>query len=72
VPDVASSFGDGDALSGEVGSLRDVQDVIARTQRLIDTPRPANGYPLAWQIEALHVGDLPTIAMAALRSPRSS
>jgi hypothetical protein len=45
-----------------------VQELIARAQRLADTPLPAGGYPLAWHVEALHVGDLSAIAVAALRT----
>ncbi len=52
--------------------LRTVQDVTARAQRLIDTPRPAGGHLLDWHVEAMHVGDLTAIAITALRSPASS
>jgi hypothetical protein len=37
-------------------------------QRLIDSPRPYDGYPLEWHVEALNVGDLTAIAMFALRA----
>ncbi len=56
-----------DAPTGGGGSLRSVQDVIARAQRLVDVPRPATGYPLAWHVEASNIGDLKAIAVAALR-----
>jgi hypothetical protein len=48
-----------------------VEDLIARGQRLVDSPRPAGGYPLGWHVEALHVGDLTAIAVAALRASGS-
>jgi hypothetical protein len=46
--------------------------LIDRAQRLVDTPRPPGGYPLAWHVEARHVGDLATLALAALRAPGPS
>jgi hypothetical protein len=45
------------------------EDLIARAQRLIDTPRPPDGYTLEWCVEANHVGDLNAIAIAALHAP---
>jgi hypothetical protein len=62
----------GDAPSGSGGSLRSVQNLMARAQRLLDSPRPVGGYPLEWHVEALHVGDLTAIAVAALRASDSS
>ena len=62
----------GGAPTGGGGSLRSVEDVVARAQRLIDTPRPYDGYPLEWQFEALNVGDLTAIAMVALRASSSN
>jgi hypothetical protein len=52
--------------------LRSAQELIARAQRLVDTPRPTGGYPLAWHVEALHVGDLNAIAAVALRARGSN
>jgi hypothetical protein len=49
-------------------SLRSTEDVITRAQRLIDSPRPYDGYPLEWHFEAMNVGDLTAIASVALRS----
>jgi hypothetical protein len=46
-----------------------VEDLIARAQRLIDTPRPPDGYTLEWCVEANYVGDLNAIAIAALHAP---
>ena len=57
--------------TGAQGSVPSVQELMARVQGLVDTPRPARGYPLDWYVEALHVGDLTAIAVAALRSPGS-
>jgi hypothetical protein len=48
--------------------LRGVEDVLARAERLIDSPRPYDGYPLEWHVEALNVGDLTAIAIVALRA----
>jgi hypothetical protein len=45
------------------------EDLIARAQRLVETPRPPDGYALEWCVEANHVGDLNAIAIAALQSP---
>jgi hypothetical protein len=47
----------------------DAKELIARAQRLADTPRPPEGYPLDWCVEAKHVGDLTAIAVTALREP---
>jgi hypothetical protein len=48
-----------------------VQEVVDRAQRLVDSPRPVDGYPHEWHVEARHVGDLTAIAALALRSPGS-
>jgi hypothetical protein len=70
VSDLDFQFRSG-APAGSGGSLRGAQDVVARAQRLVDTPRPVGGYPLKWHVEALHVGDLTAIAVAALRASDS-
>jgi hypothetical protein len=49
-----------------------VADVLARAERLIDAPRPYDGYPLEWHVEAWNVGDLTAIAMVALRASSSN
>ena len=43
------------------------QELVARAQQLIDTPRPPDGYTAAWCVEAKHLGDLNAIAIAAIR-----
>jgi hypothetical protein len=53
------------------GGLHGVDDVVDRAQRLIDSPRPYDGYPLEWHFEALNVGDLTAIATVALRASSS-
>jgi hypothetical protein len=50
------------------GQLLTVQDVMARVQRLSETPRPDGGYPLATAVEAYFLGDMTAIAAAAIRS----
>lgn len=62
----------GDPPTGGGGPLRSVEDVVARVERLIDSPRPYDGYPLEWHFEALNVGDLTAIAMVALRASSSN
>jgi hypothetical protein len=49
------------------GSARRAQELIARAQRLAETPRPPEGRPLSWYVEAMHVGDLTTLAALSLR-----
>lgn len=51
-----------------VRASSNVQDVMARGQRLVDEPRPPGGYPLAWHVEAMYLGDLTATAGAALRA----
>jgi hypothetical protein len=50
------------------GQLPTVHDVMARVQRLSETPRPDGGYPLATYVEAYFLGDMTAIAAAAIRS----
>jgi hypothetical protein len=45
-------------------SGHDVGTLVARGQHLVDS-RPRDAYPLAWYIEASHIGDLTAIAMVA-------
>jgi hypothetical protein len=70
VPDFDFSV-HGAAPTGGGEPLRTVDDVVARAQRLIDSPQPYDGYPLEWHFEALNVGDLTAIAIAALRASSS-
>jgi hypothetical protein len=71
VSDFEFSARGGAPVGGGGGSLRGPEDVVARAQRLIDSPQPYDGYPLEWHFEALNVGDLTAIATMALRASRS-
>jgi hypothetical protein len=51
---------------------RDVRRVAERGQWLVDTPRPGDGHPLRWHVEAFYVGDLTALAAAALRKQRGT
>jgi hypothetical protein len=62
----------GGAHSRGGGSSCTAEELIARAQYLIDVPRPYDGYPLPWHVEALNVGDLTAIATTALREQSSS
>ena len=57
----------GGGPSGE-GSTRDLDSVMAHAQALVDTPRLEGGYPLAWHVEAMLVGDFPAIALVRARA----
>lgn len=54
--------------SGSRGSTREVQELIARGQRLVDAGRPPAGESLAWYVEASYVGDFPALAAARARA----
>ena len=54
--------------AGEGAGLPDVGELIVRAQRLVDSPRPEDGYPLRWYIEAALIGDSTAITAAALQS----
>ena len=71
MPDFDFSVRAGAPTGGEEPS-RSVEDVVLRAQRLIDSPRPYDGYPLEWHFEALNVGDLTAIAMVALSASSSN
>jgi hypothetical protein len=58
----------GGAPRDDEGQLRSSDDVVTRAQNLIDSPRPYDGYPIEWHLEALNVGDLTAIATIALRA----
>ena len=45
-----------------------VHEVMARVQRLCETPKPDCGYPFANYVEAYFLGDITAITMAAIRS----
>jgi hypothetical protein len=70
VPELDFTSGGG-APKGSGGQLHGVDDIVDRAQRLIDSPRPYDGYPLEWHFEALNVGDLTAIAAVALRGSSS-
>jgi hypothetical protein len=63
------SFGGGSPGGGSLA--RGVNAVAARGQALVDTPRPDGGYPLAWHVQAMLLGDLSAFAAAAARKSRS-
>jgi hypothetical protein len=67
MPDQASRSSRGGTPSRSGGSA-DVQALMARGQRLVDTPRPVGGDSLAWYIEAQFVGDLSALAATALHT----
>jgi hypothetical protein len=50
------------------GQVPTVHEVMARVQRLSETPRPEGGYPLASYVEAYFIGDITAITAAAIRS----
>jgi hypothetical protein len=56
----------GEAPSGGEGPESYVADVIARGQRLADSPWPWDGFPLEWHVEAWLIGDLSALAAVAL------
>lgn len=68
MPDMATSSGGGDPLRSVCGA----EALVARAQRLVDAPGHANGEPLAWHAEAMHVGDMTVIATIALRAGGST
>jgi len=70
VPEFDADIGGG-APSGGGRPLGSMEDVVARAQRLIDSPRPYDGYPFEWHFEALNVGDLTAIAIVAIRAADS-
>jgi hypothetical protein len=45
---------------------RDVAALVARGQRLAQTPAPPGGRPLEWYVEAYYLGDF--AALAAVRA----
>jgi hypothetical protein len=65
---VAALAGSNPCSGDSQGPLVTVQQVIARAQRLCETPRPDGGYPLTWYVEASLVGDMTAISAAAIRS----
>jgi hypothetical protein len=52
------------------GQTPTVKEVIARVQRLCDTPRPEGGYPLATSVQGYFLGDITAIVAATIRSER--
>jgi len=66
MPEVTGSGRCG-ASPGSGGSRRDVQEFVARGQRLVDGPRPTGDEALAWHIQAYFLGDFAATAAAVLR-----
>lgn len=60
--------GGGEVSSAGLGSRYGAKDLVGRLQRLVEMPRPAEGYPLEWYIEAHYLGDVTAIATLSLRS----
>jgi hypothetical protein len=58
----------GDASSGALGSSVGVKELIGRLERLLEKPRPAEGYPAECFVEAWYLGDIAALAMLSLRS----
>ena len=63
----SESCGDSEIPSGGAARYR-AKDLIARLQRLLEMPRPVEGYPLERYIEAQHLGDVTVIATLSLRT----
>ncbi|HUO75193.1 MAG TPA: hypothetical protein VMU39_30820 [Solirubrobacteraceae bacterium] len=55
----------GDGPGGGDGPC-DVNELIARGQRLADAPWPYDGYPHEWHVEAWLIGDLGALASVIL------
>jgi hypothetical protein len=53
-------------------AARAVRAASWRARSLVDAPRPAGGYPLAWYIEAQYIGDFTAVAAAAVRAAAAS
>ncbi|MFL5862249.1 MAG: hypothetical protein ACJ780_15950 [Solirubrobacteraceae bacterium] len=41
------------------------------SQRLVDAPRPPDGHPTSWHVQAAYAGDFTALVAAALRAERS-
>ena len=52
-------------------TVQAVQSVLGRAQHLADT-RPSGRYPVAWCVEAEHIGDLQAIGTLAVLAARSA
>ena len=50
-----------------LGPWDSVGELLADVQRLADTQRPPEGFPLEWQVEAAFLGDAPALAATAIR-----
>jgi hypothetical protein len=50
-------------------TMENVQPLLVRAQRLVDT-RPSGEYPVAWTVEAEHIGDLQAIGALAVLATR--
>lgn len=67
MPERTGSGGRG-ASVGSWEPTRDVQELVARGQRLVAAPRPTGDDALAWHVQAYYLGDFSAIAAAALRA----
>jgi hypothetical protein len=50
-------------------TMQNVQSLDVRAQGLVDT-RPSGQYPVAWCVEAEHIGDLEAIGALAVLATR--
>jgi hypothetical protein len=60
--------GGGSTRSGAQGSACSAKQLIDRVQSLSEMPRPVNGYPLEWVVEAFYIGDITAITTLAISS----
>jgi hypothetical protein len=63
---ISESRGRAGSRSRAQGPPYGANDLIGRLQQLLDTPRPVDGYPLEWFVEAWHLGDATALATLSL------
>ncbi len=66
------SCGGSEVPAGGLGLRYGADELIGRLQRLLEMPRPAEGYPLEWYVEAQYLGDVTAIAILSLRTEAPS